>query len=96
MIINLIYIALIIVAIIFALEAFVYSKKWELFFVLLIFGVSLWLEARWMNEAYYMLDVDDFLRTSRDIIRTLIMVFCINSIREHGKNRKKLDNQEKN
>gem|GEM_PF-5779524 len=67
----------------FGIVTYIETRKWEVFVVLGIFLFSLVLEIGRLNTASYKLDVNDIMRTSRDILWTLIMIRIFQYIRKY-------------
>lgn len=83
MIINLTYMFFILVGVYFGIVTYIETRKRQVFLVMGIFILSFGLEIDRLNTASYRLDLNDFLRTARDIIRTIIMVFFFQCMRKH-------------
>lgn len=83
MIINLTYIFFILVGIYFAIVTYIETRKWQVFIILVVFLFSFGLEIDRLNQAKYKLNINDFLWTTRDIMRTIVIIFCFQHARDN-------------
>lgn len=83
MFINLTYIFILLVAIYLAIDTYLYTRKWQVFPMLFIFLFSLGLEIDWLQSGNFGLDLNHFLWTLRDVLRTAGMVLFFRCMRNH-------------